>query len=138
MTPIELQIDDHVYRIGKLDALSQFHVARRLAPVMAAIGGKVVELASSNPGMPQDEWMMTLFAPVADAVSRLTDDDSNYIITTVLSVVYRQQDEKWAPVQVNKRMMFLDIDMQLMLRLTVESIKGNLGSFFSGVVGGQL
>ena len=120
------------YSFGKLDAIKQFHVTRRLLPVLAELGLSATTLASlSNESEGQD--MMAIVGPVMGLISKMDDADVEYIIKTCMSTVKRQQGDKWAPVQSpGGLLMFADIDMTVMIRLTIESVKENLGGFFGG------
>ena len=136
-TPTTIELAGSVYSIGRMDALTQFHVARRLAPVVATLGKSIAELTTAEGQQSQEAWITEVFGPVMDIVAKMGDDESNYIIHTCLNVVSRKQEGgKFAPVQRNKQMMFNDIEMPVMFRLVVEVIKENLGGFFVEAVGG--
>lgn len=116
------EIGGQQYRIGRLDAKKQFHVARRLAPLLAGLGGAL---------QAESKEFVQLVAPIADALSKMSDEDTDYVIDTCLAVVQRRQNNQWASVVVrNGGLMFQDIDMAQMLQLTVAVIQGNLGNFF--------
>ena len=117
------------YQIGTLDAMKQFHVSRRIGPILAAMGVSIEEL-SKNGGNLDEGGMMEVMGPVMTVVSKMDDETVEYIIKTCLEVVSRQEGDRWAKVQVNGRLMYADIGMPEMLQLTVETVKGNLGSFF--------
>lgn len=117
-----IEVGGQQYRIGRLDAKKQFHVARRLAPLLAGLGGA---LQGESKGFTQ------LVTPIAEALSKMSDEDTDYVIDTCLAVVQRQSNNQWASVMVrNGGLMFQDIDMAQMLQLTVAVVQGNLGNFF--------
>lgn len=127
----EITIASNKYRIGKINALQQFHVARRLAPVLAAMGVSLHQL-SSGAKVSMDDFMPIL-GPVTEILSRMSDEDSNYIIFSALAVTERQQGDKWAPVVNGVSLMFQDLDLPAMMRLVVEVLKENLGGFLTGL-----
>ena len=131
MDKTELELNGQTYRIGKMSALAQFHVSRRLAPILAAVG---VSLQSLTAGMTADlsDFMGTI-GPAADVMAKMTDDETNYVLFTCLAVVSRKQDERFAPVCSGGNMMFQDIDMLMMIRLVVEVLRVNLGNFLPGL-----
>ena len=136
-TPTTIDLAASNYSIGRMDALTQFHVARRLAPVIAVLGESVAKLADSPETKSQEAWVASVFGPVMDIVAKMGDEESNYIIHACLAVVGRQQEGgKYAPIQRNKLLMFNDIEMPVMFRLVVEVIKENLGGFFVEAAGG--
>lgn len=120
------------YRIGKLDAFSQFHVSRRIAPILVAMGTEVFKMVLKNKtgGLHSDIDMALIAGPVSEVVARLSDEDSEYVLDKCLSVVKRQAGEHWCPVRSNGLMMYQDVDMMVMLRLVVEVVRVNLGPFF--------
>ena len=129
-----IEINKVTYRVGKLPALAQFHVSRRLGPVIATMG---IELAQLKDGMKLDfSDFIPLLGPITDVMAKMSDADVNYIIFTSLGVVSRQQDEagkKFAPITTNMSLLFEDIDMPVMLRLTVEVLRDNLQGFLPGL-----
>ena len=120
----EIEINGQLYRVGKMPALTQFHVSRRLAPVLAAMGFSAEKFAGAS--------IEDALGPIAQVVAKMPEDDVNYIIFAALDVVQRKQGERYSPVRAgNGRMLFEDIDMPTMLRLTVEAVKVSLGGFFA-------
>lgn len=119
----EVEIDGRTYRLGKLSAMTQFHVSRRLLPVFTSLDGEKGEM------LPR----------LMDAVSKLSDDDSEYVIGKCLAdcAVKRDGDAGWAPIYRNGQLMFEEIGMAGMLRLTFATIEENLASFFTGLPSGS-
>lgn len=130
--PKDFMVSGHMYRIGALDAFKQLHVARRLAPLLTSIGEQFAAAPTSASEAEADEWMMGALGPVAKVVSCMSDEDVNYVLHACLMVCLRQQpDERWARVSTNgKDLMFSDMDMDVLLRIAAETVKGNLGDFF--------
>jgi len=119
---MDFTINGSDYRSGKLDAKKQFHLARRLGPVLAKL-----------PGVPESE----IFAAVAEEIADMSDEQCDYILDTCMAVVKRQQGDAWAPI-FNARagvMQFDDIDMPAMLTIARYVIEENLASFFGGKLG---
>lgn len=116
---MEFEIKGQQYRSGKLDAFKQFHVARRLAPLLGGI-------AQGGGGD-----FSAFLQPMAEAIAHMPDADCDYILNTCLAVVQRQQGNAWASIMKGKEFMFDDIDMGSMIQITVQVIQENLGGFFS-------
>lgn len=127
------EIKGATYSIGRLTPRQSFHVMRRLIPVQAALFA-ALEGAKEAASKSQDAWMAALLGPVGDAVARLPEADVDYLFDTCLAVVSRQQAERFAPIQVQGQLMFADIDMSTMLRLTMAVVKENLSDFFGGLL----
>lgn len=130
---IEVPVGQHLYRIGQLSAMEQFHISRRLGPLLTAMGGEVFKLLR---GRQEGEKLdIADFAgvagPVALVLSKMSDEESEYIINTCLKVVKREQQGAWAPILTATGLpLFADINMVGMVRLTHEVVKANLGDFF--------
>ena len=122
----EVEVGPNRYSIGKLDALKQFHVARRLVPVLAAFT-KIGE----NKGVPQ--LKVGTLLPIAEALSKMSDEETEYIIQTCLAVVKRQDSGSWQYVMIQGRFVYQDITMADMVKLTSEAIMENMGDFFAGL-----
>jgi len=128
---ITIDLDGKTYRIGKMSALAQFHVSRRLAPVLAAVGISLQVLTAGSKASIED--MAAVLGPAAEVMAKMSDDDSNYIIFTCLQVVARKDDERYAPVASGGLLAYQDIDMPIMIRLVVEVLRVNLGNFLQGL-----
>jgi hypothetical protein len=110
---MELEIKGQNYRFGVLDAFKQFHLARRIAPVMGSLA--------------QAGGLKDALQPIAEAVARMPDQDCNFVLQTCLRSVQRQSGPVWANIFVGESLMF---DLGVMLQLTAKVIQENLGPFF--------
>jgi hypothetical protein len=124
---MEFEIAGNTYRAGKMPTFTQFHVSRRLAPVLSGLAVTAGEEAAN---------FAAFLQPIAEAVARMSDADCDFILDACLGVVQRQQGTSWAPVYVGAKqaLMFDDIDMAVMLQLAAKVIQENLGGFFQGGV----
>jgi hypothetical protein len=119
-----VEVGGQKYRIGRIDARKQFHVARRLAPLLAgmsALGDKSAGFAA-------------LIGPLTDALSGMSDEDVDYVLDVCLGACQRiQPNGQGAPVIARGgALMFEDMDMGQMIQLAVKVIQENLGGFFPG------
>lgn len=128
-----MEMNGKNYKIGKMNALAQFHVSRRLLPALAAAGIGLAQLKELS----SVDDLMGLAVPISDVVSKMSDADANYIIFTCLQVVSREEvvepgkPGRFAPVVSSNQLMYADIDMMQMLRLAAEVVKDNLGGFLT-------
>lgn len=122
---MELELDGHTYRVGKLDARAQFHIVRRLAPVLG-------ELA---PALQGGKGGLDALPPIATAVAKLSDADADYCIFGLLKVVSRKQPNGlgWGPVSTENLLMYDDIGMTQMLKLAWEALAFNMSGFFAAL-----
>ncbi|HDR9290382.1 TPA: hypothetical protein QDB46_005581 [Burkholderia multivorans] len=147
----EIELNGTRYAIGKLSAMQQFHVSRRIAPIippMIPVLLQFYEEMDKTEKVSADEKqgvlaLVTSVAPVlqpfADALAGLKDEDAEYVFGTCLSVVERWQGAGWAKVWnfTHKTAMFDDIGIDVMLPLVVRVVVANLGSFISGLLTSQ-
>ena len=134
------------YQIGKLDAFKQFHVARRLAPILATVASAAANIPESERPTPEtdeaaaERWFGKMAAPLVEAFSSMNDETADYILLTCLTAVGRDAGKgTWAPVLSRQRtLMYQDIDMGTMVQLTVAVIQENLAGFFSSLQAGSL
>lgn len=149
----EENIDGHPYRIGRLNARKQWNVVRRLAPVLAASAPALQVWASASPppetgpdGQPAPgtaapafdlEAAFSAFGPLATAIGDLTDENSDYVINTCLSVVHTNRiGQTWAPVaNSGGDLMFQDIHLGTMVKLVLIVLRENLGDFLGALPG---
>jgi hypothetical protein len=130
----ETQLGGQTYQLHKLDAMSQWHLTRRLAPVLATIGISVGSLPKADQALDLDKFM-PMIGPVAQMLSMMSDETSEFIIYKCLTAVRRKDTDKWFPLLANdgRTLMYADIDMVAMLRLTVAVLKHNLLNFTEGL-----
>lgn len=125
---METTIKGNTYRTGRLSAMQQFHVARRVAPALTGLVS-----AFSGMGSSKEDFAKAL-GPLADAVAQMPDADAEYVLGTCLSVVSRQTDSTtWAPVWREGRLAFDDIDLGTMIQLAAKVIQDNLGNIFGAL-----
>lgn len=126
-------IDGMSYRFGQLTPMTQFHVARRLAPVLMSVGTSidaVFQAMDAEQGVGPET--LQAVSPIVEAISKLSDQDSEYVIKACLSVVSVAQQGGYAPVlnQATGQLMFSTIRMPTMLKLVYEVAQKDLGDFF--------
>jgi hypothetical protein len=125
----EKEIGGQHYQFGKLNALQQFHVVRRLGPALMVAGISVEMLRTGITVQAED--ILAMAGPVIEVIGRMSDADSDYVIFTCLGVVKRKSGNGWADVAAPevKQLMFQDIELPHMLQLVAEVLRVNLGNF---------
>lgn len=121
---MEFELEGRTYRANKIDARTQFHIVRRLAPVLGEIAPAL-----------QGKGGLDALPPLANAVAKLTDTDADYVIFGLLKSVVRKQDQGlgWGPVATGEQLMYDDITMPLMLKLAWQSFSFNMSGFFAAL-----
>lgn len=139
-----VELDGIAYRtVAKMPAFEQFHVMRRLAPVLAVLG---VNAALLLPTQRREEAkkedvlsFLQLLGPLAEVIAKLSNEDADYVLNACMSKFERRVSEnQWQKIMPSPgQFMFDDIDMRVMLRLMSAAIEENLGDFLRGLSGGQ-
>jgi hypothetical protein len=143
----EIQLGGNAYSIGRLTAKQQFHVSRRIAPIIPPLIPVFLKLAKTSGGaagamdaLTQDlDGFGQVLQPFADALAAMNDADADYVMDNCLTAVQRQQPTGWARVvsPEQKTLMFQDMDMAVILPLVVQVIVANLGPFIQGLLTSQ-
>lgn len=131
----EVEIGGQRYRTQKLDAFKQFHLFRKLMPVLSGMGATFSDLPDSAPGgdMTADTRFWSAMGPAATAIAEMSQQDSEFILKTCLQACSRWNGNNWVRITAaNGDLMFDDIDMMGMLQLSFEVMKDNLGNFLTG------
>lgn len=138
----EVTVMGNSYKLGRMDAMTQFHCTRRLAAVLASMGESFKELqdrggakallheAVTDGDVKPDVYR--LMKPVLAAIGAMSDDDAEFVVNSCLKVVERGVggDRGWAKVMQADVLMYQDIQMPAMLALTFHVLRTNLASFF--------
>ena len=128
------------YDLGRIDAITQFHLQRRIMPIMAALGISITEMIKRHEGREDaaDAEMLEMMSPAMQVISKMTDEEVNYVLHNSLAAVSRIDGGKRQKIFVAGRFMYQDIEMRDMIQLTVAVLKENLGDFFSPPLDGIL
>ena len=113
----DIEVNGKEYRLAKLNAMTQFHVSRRIMPIIASMAG--------------DGDVMS---KILGAVGHLSDEDSEYVIGKCLTGCLRKRDDGgYAKIYQNGNFLFEDIGLAEIIRLTMATIEENLTDFFTGL-----
>src|SRR5690606_2426817 len=123
-----IPIGGHDYTIGRLNALDQLHVSRKIALIVPNIMPILTEVSKGdlerviesiedgeNNELEGLEPLAEALEPFMEAIAKMPEDDVNYVVHKCLSVVKRGG----AAVCRNNTIMFDDLDMNHLLPLTI-------------------
>lgn len=153
----EFQLGEDTFRIGKLNAFQQFHLSRKVAPMIPTLIPVFLKLQASAKTAPAEGAaegasdyalaplsgdlgaLAEMLQPFADGIAGMPDETAEFILSTCLGVVQRKQGTAWFPVwSASKNVcMFDDLDLGLMMKLSVRVITESLGPFLRGMLTGQ-
>lgn len=142
---LDFEINSHNYKTSKIGVMTQWAVTRRIAPVIGGIltPELLKQVMTLIPKGPDSEGqtvvdmdkMLEIFSgvfhPFIEALAKMSDADSEFVINNCLAVVHRQQKVGgWQVVKpLGSGLMFEDIDMIEMMQLVLRVLIDNVGSF---------
>ena len=145
---MQITISGKNYTIGRLNALDQLHVSRKIAPIIPSLipiisevakGGlsKVIESMESGDDVELEsidlkelDGLSSALSPLMDVIAGMSEGDTNLVIHKCLSVVIRDG----AVLCRGESIMFDDLDMMQILPLVVAVIRKNLGNFIQDLL----
>ena len=128
---LEIPLSGNTYRINRMELFDQFHVSRKLSPLISCGLLEVIKLAGgSGDAKSKLDWVL-IMGPLSQVMASMSKEDTEMVLSTWVGVVQRQAADKWAPVYGSTGLQFEDIDLMVMTRLAIETIKFNLSSFFA-------
>ena len=136
----EIELSGNRYSIGRLNAKQQFHLSRRIAPIIPPLIPVYQRLARSGASLEDDvDALAAVLQPFMDGIAAMSDADADQVMDLCLSVVQRQQDTGWANVWNAQHgvCLFQDMDLSVVLPLAVRVIARNLGPFMLGLLTSQ-
>lgn len=123
----------HTYGVSTLDTFTQWHLARKMGPLLIPILPMVMRLyAAGQKKMVFGDLMKEIATYLPDALSILASmpqEDADFVLLTCLGALHRKEKTGWAKVRSAGALMYSDIKLPAMLQLTYEVIKANLGDF---------
>lgn len=143
----EFVVEGNTYRAGRINALEQFHIVRRLAPVVAELAPALQKLGpiSALKDEAQAEAALErvgldeVLGPLALAFGKLSDEDANYVLLGLLRACSRREPNGlgWSPVASVGGIMFADVSMPGLLQLGWAVFRENLQGFFAAARSGS-
>jgi hypothetical protein len=133
----EVEIGGLKFKLGKLNAYQQFHVVRRVGPLLSDLFpalSKVKDLKDLDKMSDEEKFkaFSDLLSPVAQGFSKLSDVDADYCLNTLLSSVEVNQAQfgTWARVATKDQIMIQDIELPVLLQVAGRALMFNLKGFF--------
>lgn len=128
------------FQLGKIDAFKQFHIVRRIAPILADLipamhgSSKFRDLNSIDhlPEKDQLDMVAKVAGPVMNGLSKLSDADAELVLFGLLSSIeIKQSAGNWAKVASSQMLMIQDLELAALLQLAGRAFVFNLSSFFA-------
>lgn len=140
MSERDFEIGSRKFKLNKIDAFKQFHITRRLAPLLgelAPVMGSIAQSAKNSDLLSETEKLeqfAKLAAPVMNGLSKLSDQDADRVLYGLLSAVEIQQAAgNWARVATDSALMMQDLELPVLLQCAGRAFMFNLSGFFQGL-----
>jgi hypothetical protein len=131
----DFEVNGRKFKLSKLDAFKQFHVVRRLGPILGDIIPVAKELKNLDAAKLNEEQQFDAIAklaqPIMSGLSRLSDADAEVVLNGLLSGVEVQHMGAWARIVRDGHMMIQDMELPLLLQCAGRSFVYNLAGFFA-------
>lgn len=137
MNETDFEINERQFKLSKLDAFKQFHIVRRLGPIL----GQIIPVAKNLMGLKEEgmseeqkfDAITKLIGPIMEGISKLSDEDANFVLLGLCAGVEVKQMPagNWARVVRDGNLMIQDLELPVLLQLAGRSFAYNLAGFFA-------
>lgn len=137
MNERDFQAGGREFKLSKIDPFKQFHIVRRLGPLL----GDIIPVAQSIKGLKDDseqneeeklETIAMLAKPLMEGFSKLSDADADVVLLGLLSAVeIKQSTGNWARIVRDKNIMIQDLELPILLQAAGKAFAYNLAGFFA-------
>ncbi len=134
------EIGTRKFKLSKIDAFKQFHIVRRIAPILSDLVPAMVDMQKviKNPGDLSESEKLDQFAKIASplmaGLSKLSDEDSNRVLYGLLASVEVQGiGNSWGKVSTDSMLMMQDLDLPILLQIAGKAFMFNLSGFFAAL-----
>lgn len=125
------------FSLSKLDAFKQFHIVRRVGPILTQLLPHLNALSKlkEDPSDPDKlAQLAALATPILDGLSKLSDADADYVLHNLLaSVQVKQAHGNWATIYANGGMMINDLELPVLMQCAGRAFAYNLAGFFAAL-----
>ena len=125
------------FKLGKIDAFRQFHIVRRIGPLLAELVDSLRTIGKVDADKMSEqeklEHFSKLAAPVMQGLAKLSDADADYVLLRLLSSVEVHQEKfnSWAKVATDQAIAMQDLDLPILLQVAGRALMYNLSGFFA-------
>lgn len=135
----EFKLGTRQFKMSKIDAFKQFHIARRISPILAEMLPAMQEMKNvSKLGELSEEAKLEqiakFVAPIMMGLSKLSDADSEFVLYGLLaSVEVQQSGGNWAPIARGPMLMIQEFELPDLLQIAGRAFMFNLSGFFGAL-----
>lgn len=129
------EISGKKFKVSKINVMKQYHVVRRIAPILGEMIPSIKSIAKKSENLSQEEMLdqaAEILTPIMNGLSKLSDKDSDFVLFTLLSAVEVQQEAgNWARLVQNDSLMFDTFELPILLQAAGRSFVFNMSGFFA-------
>lgn len=139
MNEREFKIGDRNFKLSKIDAIRQFHIVRRIAPILKDLLPVMGTIAKSKLDSLNEEQKLEEFGriagPIMQGLSNLSDSDADFVLYRLLASVEIEQPQfhSWSAVATESGVKMQDLELPVLLQLAGRALMYNLAGFFSSL-----
>lgn len=138
MSDRDFEIGTRQFKLSKLDAMKQFHIARKVGPILAdllpALSGLKKGVQDSTSEVEKLDGLAKALMPIMLGLSKLSKEDSEEVLFGLLSSVEVQQGAgNWARIASSTMLMMNDIELPQLLQVAGRAFAYNLSGFSIGL-----
>lgn len=140
MSDRDFEIGGRKFKLCKIDAFKQFHIVRRIGPLLADLLPAMTSMSTSVKNFEAlsetDKFnQLAKFAgPLMTGLSKLSDADADLVLFGLLHAVEVQQAAgNWARVSTGSMLMIQDMELPVLLQLAGRAFMFNLSGFFAAL-----
>lgn len=127
------------FKLSKINALKQYHLIRRIGPVLSELLPALKESAKLKEGdidsLPEGEKLelaAKFVTPIVGGLSKLNDADAEFVLMQLLCAVeMRQSTGNWAKVSNGQMIMLQELELPALMNLAGRAFMFNLTGFFA-------
>lgn len=130
----EFSIGGRDFKLCKIDAFKQFHIVRRIGPILSDILPALTESKKTESESDKLASLAKIATPIMNGLSKLSDADSELVLFGLLQAVeIKQASGVWTKVSNNSMLMIQDLELPVLLQLAGRAFVFNLSGFFSAL-----
>lgn len=132
----DFEINGKKFKLSKINALKQFHIVRKIGPILTELLPALQELQKSDiQKLSENENLESLskfVTPIMNGLSKLSDAEADKVLYGLLSSVEVQQPAgNWSRVSTDTMLMMQDMELPILLQIAGRAFMFNLSGFFA-------
>lgn len=130
------KVNGKKFKVGKINALKQYHIVRRLGPILSDIIPLAKQFKREAGKEKTEDQMLAdiaaLAQPIMAGLSKLSDADAELVLMGLCSAVeiYQEQFSSWAHISNGSQFMIQNLELPELIQCAGRAFAFNLSGFF--------